>query len=210
MWEEITKHSGIVLGLAISLYTIYTHVEKRVLRRRRQYALLRNLHQEIAYFSDLATNLARRADQAMTRYKPKYVGRPLPYEPTEADALPPDAQVSTLWLVRRAKHLIDYKLRLDIEKLGEMLHRGQLEALFDLLTARRVYIQVLATRAMDLEAFPRSSDALIRFAAVAHLNIESVKGKLNAFAGSLGLPGADFEVQATDAAAPPPDAAPRR
>jgi hypothetical protein len=41
-------------------------------------------------------------------------------------------------------------------------------------------------------------------------NIESVKGKLNAFAGSLGLPGADLEVQATDPAAPPPDPAPRR
>jgi len=207
MWEEITKHSGIVLGLAISIYTIYAHVEKRVLRRRRQYALLRNLHQEVAYFSDLASNLARRADQVKTRYQPKYVGRPLPYEPTDNDALPQEAEVSSLWLVRRAKHLIDYKLRLDIEKLGEMLHRGQMEALFDLLTARRVYIQVLATRAMDLEAFPRSSDALIRFAAVADLNIESVKSKLNAFATSLGLPGAELEVQTAEAAPPAPEAA---
>lgn len=198
MWEEIAKHSGIILGLAISIYTVYTQIEKRVLRRRRQYALLRELHHEVAYFSELATNLGRRAEQVVTRYQPKYVGRALPYEPTEADALPAEAQVATLWLVRRAKYMIEYRLRLDIEKLGEMLHRGQLEALFDLLAARRAYIQVLATRAMDLEAFPRSSDALIRFAAVAQLNIGAVRSRLDAFAASLGLPGPALEAPAAD------------
>lgn len=59
--------------------------------------------------------------------------------------------------------------------------------MFELMAARRVYIQVLAARAMDLDAFPRRPGVLVRFVGVAHLNVSDVNEKLQAFAETLGL-----------------------
>ncbi len=72
--------------------------------------------------------------------------------------------------------------------MGAILDHRQADALFDLLAAQRIYVQVLRTRTVDLEAFPRRPGVLKRFVGVAMLNTEPMAEKLAAFAASLGIP----------------------
>jgi hypothetical protein len=187
MWSELLSNGELVLGLAISVYTVYTYVESRVLRRRQQYGLLKNLHAELSYFLSLASSLGQRAGQAKALYE-DYLSGSYPGPAADDDALPEEAEAVGRWLVERANHLIDYPVPIDVEKLGGVLNRRQADALFELLATRRVYLQVLATRAMDLEAFPRRPGVLARFAGVAHLNVGALETKLDLFAQALGLP----------------------
>lgn len=186
MWSELIKNGGLVLGLAISIYTIYSFVETRVLRRRQQYALLKNVHEEFSYFLVLASALANRANQAEKLYE-QYLDGSFPDPAADRDELPEDAETIGRWLVKRASHLISYPITIDIEKLGAILNRRQTDTLFELMAVRRVYIQVLTTRAMDLETFPRRPGILARFVGVAHLNVSALNEKLKAFAKALGL-----------------------
>lgn len=186
MWDLIATNSGVVLGLAISAYTIYSYVEARAIRKRRQYAFLHYLYQELSYFTGLAAHVGRRADQVREVYKEHLRGS-FPNPAAEKDELPPEVDAHSKWLVQRATHLIEYDIPLDIEKLGAMLNKSQIGELLEVMTARRVYLQVLATRAMDLEAFPRKPGVLARFVAVAQLNVPEMNKKLSEFASTLGL-----------------------
>lgn len=186
MWIELAKSGGLVLGLAISIYTMYSFIETRILRKRQQYALLKNVYEEFSYFLVLASALANRARQAAKVYE-KYLDGSYPAPAADEDKLPEDAESIARWLVQRANHLISYPMPIDIEKLGAILDRRQTDALFHLMSTRRRYIQVLATRAMDLDAFPRRPGVLARFVAVANLNVPDSNEKLKAFAKALGL-----------------------
>jgi hypothetical protein len=186
MWSELIKNGGLVLGLAISIYTIYSFVETRVLRRRQQHALLKNVHEEFSYFLVLASALANRADQAKKLYE-HYLKGSYPAPAADKDELPEDAETVGRWLVKRANHLVGSPITIDVEKMGAILNRRQAHALFELMAARRAYIQVLNTRAMDLDAFPRRPGVLARFVGVAHLNVSVLNDKLKAFAKALGL-----------------------
>jgi hypothetical protein len=189
-WHEVVdlaKNGGLVLGLAISLYTVYSYVEMRIRRRRAQYALLKNMYDEFSYFIGLASALAKRAGQAHDLYVQYRSSTSYPSPAADEDLLPDDAEVVCRWLVRRAYHLTGYPLPVDMEKLGILLNRRQADALFALLTARRGYVQVLATRAMDLEAFPRRPGVFFRFVGVTALNNQDLNDKLQAFAKTLGM-----------------------
>lgn len=203
MWIELAKNGGLVLGLAISIYTIYSFVETRILRRRQQYALLKNVYEEFSYFLVLASALANRANQTEKVYE-QYLDGSYPAPAADKDKLPEDAETLAHWLVKRANHLISYPMPLDIEKLGAILNRRQTEALFHLMAARRVYIQVLATRAMDLDALPRRPGVLARFVGVAYLNVSDLNEKLKAFAKALGLSTPELSGDSPHAAAPNP------
>jgi len=183
-WIDLAKNGGVVLGLAISIYTVYSLVEARILRRRQQYALLKNVYEEFAYFLALAAAMAKRASQAEELYAKHFTGV-YPAPPADQDTLPEDAERVGRWLVKRAHHLTSYEVPMEIEKLGAILNRRQADALFELLAARRVYVQVLATRAMDLDAFPRRPGVFARFTAVAHLNVPDLNARLQALARAL-------------------------
>ena len=165
---------------------MYTFVETRLLRRRQQYALLKNVYEEFSYFCGLASSLANRATQAEKLYE-QHFKVPYPAPAADQDALPEDAERVGRWLVKRANHLTSYPLPMEIEKLGAVLNRRQADALFALIAARRVYVQVLTTRAMDLDAFPRRPGVFARFVGVAHLNVFSLNENLKAFANALSL-----------------------
>lgn len=185
VWLDLAKNGGLVLGLTISIYTVYSLVETRILRRHQQYALLKNVYAEFSYFIGLASSLAKRATQAEKLYAQSLNGN-YPAPAADQDTLPEDAERVSHWLVLRANHLTDYALPIEIEKLGATLNRQQMDALFALIAARRVYVQVLTTRAMDLEAFPRRPGVFARFVGVADLNVVDLNEKLNAFAKTLG------------------------
>jgi hypothetical protein len=134
----------------------------------------------------LTTSLTRRANQVKEQYAPHLDG-PHPAPAACKDKLPDDAERLSRSLVKCAGHLTSYPISIDVEKLGANLNHSQIEALFELMAARRVYVPVLATRAIDLDAFPRRAGVLARFVRVARLNVSDVNDKLQAFAKTLGL-----------------------
>lgn len=119
---ELARNGGLVLGLAISLYTIYSFVEAQVLRRRQQHAMLKNVYEEFSYFLVLASSLAKRADQVRKQYQP-YLGGPYAAPAADKDELPEDAEPLGRWLVRRADYLTSYPITIDVEKLGAKLNQ---------------------------------------------------------------------------------------
>jgi hypothetical protein len=187
MWETLAENGGAVLGLAISIYTVYSFAETRIERRRKQYAFLRNLHDQLTYFVNLSRSLSQRAKQAMDLYREHYKNRDFPSPAAECDELPEAAEAVSRWLVQRAEHLNSYPVSVDLNTLGEMLTRSQIDALLELENQRRIYLQVLSTRTMDLRSFPRKRGVLARFADVTHLNIAPIDTALAGFATSIGF-----------------------
>ena len=179
---------GVVLGLAISVYTIYSFVDARITQNRQQYALLKQIDHESKYFITLAQALKGRAQQVEKLYADSLKQPSFPEPAQDKDSLPEDAERVSRWLAARANHLAEYRIPIEIDKVGAILDRKQADALFDLLAAQRIYVQVLRTRTVDLEAFPRRPGVLKRFVGVAVLNTEPMAEKLATFAASLGIP----------------------
>jgi hypothetical protein len=180
---------GVVLGLAISIYTIYSFVEARLEQKRKQYALLKHINSEFEYFIALSTSLGQRAREAESVFADSFTQLSFPNPARDEDSLPAEAERLSRWLVARAKHLMDYEIPIEIENVGAILNRKQADALFLLLEARRGYIQVLSTRTIDLGLFPRRPGVLKRFVGVAVLNVDPMRAHLKAFAESLGHAG---------------------
>jgi hypothetical protein len=187
MWNTVAQNSSLILGLAISAYTIYLFIETRVTRRRQRYALLRNLQMQSEYFIALAGALSKRAQQVVELYVVNHAGESFPQPGAEKDSLPDEAEKETRWIVSRAEHLLTYQITIDIEKIGSILNRRQMESLLDFMHSHLVYTQVIATRTVDLKAFPKRKGVLWRLAAVAAINIEEVNKQLNALRVSLGI-----------------------
>jgi hypothetical protein len=186
VWERLAESGTLVLGLAISLYTVYTAGEARILRRRRQYAFLKHLDQNLKYFGGLASHLGRRARQVKELYDDPERQPGFPNPVAEESSLPDSVEPVSRWLVQRVRHMMDYEASLDVESVAGMLNRRQMDALLAVVAARRTYLTVLYTRTMDLEAFPRKLGVLMRFIAVTHLNAEELNEKLRTFSASLG------------------------
>lgn len=185
---EWLKSGEAILGFAISLYTIYSFVEARVRERRQRYALLKQLTSELDYFILLADSLGSRAQQVSKEYASFLAQLSFPAPASDSDTLPPAVEPAARWLVARAKRLAEYAIAMDMEKVGAILNRQQTDALFELVESRRVYVSVLMTRALDLEAFPRRPGVLKRFVAVSVVNAAPMREKLQAFASALSLP----------------------
>jgi hypothetical protein len=179
---------AVILGLAISLYTVYSFVDARISRNRRRYALLQQVSAELDHFIGLALGLSGRAQQAMDLYAPHFKAGAFPAPASEADSLPHEAEATSRWLAARAKQLVDYQMPLDIDQIGAILSRRQADALFALLKERRNYLRALSTRAIDLEAFPLRPGVFKRFAVVAIVNVDPMRTRLAAFARSLAQP----------------------
>ena len=185
MWTTLAQNAALVLGLAISIFTIYTAVQKQVEQRRGRYAMMGRLRADAAYFISLAVALSSRAEQVKELYAPNPpVGFPSPA--AERDSLPEGSQEAVQWLVARAEHLLAYSLPIDIEKAGSMLTRRQIDALLQFLTSFRRDMEILATRTFDLKMFPRKMGVLYRFAAVAW-QVGGLKSLLDDFEASLEL-----------------------
>jgi hypothetical protein len=152
-WGLLAENGGAVLGIALSLYTVFSTVDGHLRRRRERHALLRQLREEVSYFVLLARHLAKRSEQVVAFYKIPLVAHPEPA--ADEDSLPSTAAEHVKWLVSRARHLTEYPLAIDVKELASMLNTRQIDRLLDVKKAQRIYLQVLATRMLDLEAFPR-------------------------------------------------------
>ena len=175
MWEDLGEGSELVLGIAIALHTLYQFATHYFEQQRQRQALIRTLHAELSYFLSLAGSLAGRASQAVEALRAHLDAQGFPDPAKEADSMPESALPLAAWLVDRAERLAAYRFSVDVEQIGSMLNRRQIDALMNFLDAHRRYVEILMTRALDLKAFPRKRGVLRRFAGVVLLNIDSLK-----------------------------------
>lgn len=176
---------AVVLGIAISLYTLYSFVDVRITRNRQRYALLQQVNAELDHFIGLALGLSGRAQQAIDLYAQYFKSGAFPDPAREADGLPNEAEATSRWLATRAKQIVGHEMPLDINQIAAILNRQQADALFALLKERRTYLRALSTRASDLEAFPLRAGVFKRFAVVAIVNVDPMRTGLSEFARSL-------------------------
>ena len=108
-----------------------------------------------------------------------------PSDPKSSTGTP--TAIGSGFMVKRAKHMIEYEIPIDVEKLGEILNKAQIDSFLEVMQERRIYLQVLTTRMLDLEAFPLKPGVFVRFVGVAQLNVAGMNEKLGIFAKSLGL-----------------------
>jgi len=185
-------HVGVaVLGAAVLIQTLTAFVESRTTVRRQRYVLLRQVTNDMEYFIALALALGSRARQVEQRYAAQLAAPGYPDPVGDVDGLPESARETSAWLVARAHQLASHEVARELHDIGGTLDRAQADALFAVLEARRVYLEVLTTRAMDLAAFPRRPGVLKRFVGVAELNVGHIRELLEEFAGSLELPPPD-------------------
>lgn len=188
MFETILKNVALLLGLAISAHTIWSVVELRVTRRRQRHALLRALALKYEWFAVMAGSLNGRANKVVAKHAPADAGETWPNPADEKDTLSDEAVEDVKWLVERAEHLLDYELPLDLEKLGGMLTKGQVDALLEFVRSQQQYLEVLRTRTIDLRMFPRKKGVLHRFTLLtAGPNLKNMGDRLNAFQRALGV-----------------------
>lgn len=180
-----------VLGAAVLIHALTAFAEARTTLRRQRYVLLRQVTNDLEYFIALALALATRARQVELKYAAQLAGPGYPDPAGDDDSLPESARETSAWLVARAHQLAAHEVARDLDRVAGTLDRVQADALFAVLEARRVYLEVLTTRAMDLAAFPRRPGVLKRFVGVAELNVGRIRELLEEFAVSLELPPPD-------------------
>lgn len=169
---SLAENAALVLGLAISVYTIYAAAEAWVQRQRSRRALLEGLRSELARLLQLTAIVAVKADQLSARM--------LQQGPSTADAIDLAA------LRARVDHLVQRGHRWDLEHLGPILNRRQLGAFLQLTDALDLYRTRLTLRTAEYDAAPDRDGALARFLSSAGLVDDvDLRDRLAAFEKSL-------------------------
>jgi hypothetical protein len=155
MWKALAENSALILSLVISIHTTYSFFKDGIAYQRQRHGLMRSLQLENEYFIVLAESLAQRTKQVVDLHVKPKPGEFYPSPAEEKDSLPEESEPAVRWLSARLDHLIALPPPVDFEKLGGMLNRRQIDTLVQFVADRRTYTQVLATRAIDLKAFPQ-------------------------------------------------------
>lgn len=175
MWKEALENSALILGLAISAYTIYSAIDSYMIRLRQRSAITQGLHIKMKYMITLADSLAKRAERIVNRYPVKIESG------SQRGGLPEESRDDVEELLIRAFHVLEFQQDWDEEKLGGVLNKEQLEAFLGFLSAFQTYREVLTVRARQLKRAPDNAAELSRLRTVANLNLAPVKENVEQF-----------------------------
>lgn len=174
MWKAALENSALVLGLAISLYTVYSVVAGIVAQRRERRALLGHLKIRFEYFITLAESFAERAQKVFEKH---HVDIPSAAYVKLPDAAKEDVAV----LLLRASHLIEFEISWDSEKIGAILNEQQIAHFLQVMKQLQVFREVFTVRANELKLQPDNAAALSRLSTVAGWNLATLKEQYQGF-----------------------------
>jgi hypothetical protein len=152
----LASNAALVLGLAISLYTIFSAAESWLTRQRGRRALLEGFRAELARLLQLTAIVAAKADG---------IGERMRNEGLSAA----DVRTDLAALRARVEHLTSRGHRWDPATLGPLLNRRQLAAYLRLVDGLDLYRTRLTLRTAEYEAAPDRDGTLTRFLASAGL-----------------------------------------
>lgn len=164
--NTLLENSALVLGLAISLYTIYAATDSFLVRRRQKLAVIRTLQSKIKYLLTLANSFADLAKNTKDKY--------IKGDVRDKDPMPDEAKEDVEFLLLRGMHLLDFQVEWESESLATALTEAQLELFMKFVEAHQVYWEVLTVRINHLEKFPHLAKPLALLVLPATLNLQDM------------------------------------
>ncbi len=174
--KNALEFAALILGLAISLHTVFSVGHSFVERRRELRALIAELRFHFNMMLRLVPILAGKA----TRFQKKYS------EVIAQMKLPDEAWAELEVLKTRAKQIIALAPDLEPSKWGAKLNRRQLRFFMAFLDDYQLYQDRLALRFEEFNAAPGRPGALARFLACAALDDVNLPGRFRDFEQSMG------------------------
>ncbi len=176
MWAILLENAALILGLVISIYTIYSAADSYFLRRRQRLAIIRSLRIKLRYLFILAGSFAALVSNAKDKHVVEFQ--------SQQELLPDEAADDVERVLLRASHLLSFDIDWDAEKIASALSKDQIENFLAFIEKYQTYKEVLTVRTSQLEKFPTMAGPLLRLSAVASVNLEDMKNTHEAFEAS--------------------------
>jgi hypothetical protein len=107
----LLEYAALVLGLAISLYTVYSAIDNLLIRRRQKMAVVRTLRTKLKYLFTLADSFAALVNKTREKH--------IKGDVRDRDPMPEGAQDDVELLLLRGAHLLDFDVEWESESLGK-------------------------------------------------------------------------------------------
>ncbi len=173
MWTLLLENAALILGIVISVYTVYSAIDGHLLRRRQRLVLVRSLRIKLRYLMLLASSFSALAKKTKDKHVP---------ESKSLDAKLPEAASEDVQMVLlRSEHLLNFDIDWDAEKVAAALSSEQIESLLHFIEEYQTYKEVLTVRTRQLEKLPNFAGPLLRLSAVAAINLDDMKSAFNEF-----------------------------
>jgi len=167
MWTNLLENSALLLGLAISAYTLYSAVDGIIIRRRQRLAAMRGLRTKLKYLFTLANSFAQLVGTTVEKH--------IKGDVRDKDPFPEDARDDVNLLLLRGLHLLEFKIEWESESLGRALTEAQLEAFLNFVEKYQLYREVLTVRINHIKNFPNLAKPLAILEMPATHNFEVMK-----------------------------------
>jgi hypothetical protein len=177
LWKDVLDHAAIILGIAISAYTIYSIIHSHIERTREFRLILEEFRLEFEVLLQLISILSVKAKN----FQELHLGKAV-----QGDQLRPsmEAKAYLKLIEARAQQILTLTPKLDLPRSGIRLSKKQLDLLIAFLESFRLYRTRLELRLQEYKATPDSLDVLTRFISSAELD-ENTSDKFMAFTRSL-------------------------
>ncbi len=169
MWKTALENSALILGIAISIYTVYSAFDRFLLRRRQNKVTIRSLCVKTKYLLSLAVILAKRTSETVEKYKAHFESE------SKSVELPEGFRDDIAGLLNLTFHILGLKLEWNEEKLCSALTDGQLDAVLKFLDSHQSYHDILTFRAKQLELSPDNFEQLKLLKGFANWNLVIMK-----------------------------------
>lgn len=182
--QLVLDNSALLLGIAVSVATIVTVVQAHRARSRERTAILRRIDVEYSRVVTVAGALSNRAQQVGSGYA-RSAGEYWASPSKEEDSLPESIERDVEWLIVRTNQVLSYKVPL--EHLSPLLSAPHLDAVAEFARVHSRYVEVVGTRAADLDVYRRKKGVLVRFCSVVTLHGDQLREAHEVLRTTLGL-----------------------
>ena len=153
--EKLLQLAALILGIGISIHTVYMIIRAQIARNRERKAVGTELRVQYEMIISLANILSGKARSFQKKYhKPELMG--LDLESTQA-------QNELKYIVAQTQQILDYHPKPDWPRISKLLNKSQMAALIDFSKNYEFYYRRLRKRYDELQALPNQSDVVGRF-----------------------------------------------
>ncbi len=178
-WKDVLDSAALVLGLGISINTIYEIVKSQVVKSRQFRMLIEELNLAFGIHLELIKIVSSKANKFIDEDMPKPMQQNLP-------VLSKSAKDALADIISRTQNILDSSPEVNLSNWAGLLKKNQLAKLMDFLEAYRLYQVRLELRLEGYKSTPDRADVLGRFLASAAMQ-EGLSEKLELFKKSLGV-----------------------
>ena len=178
-WKDILDNAALVLGLGISINTVYEIVRSQVVKSRQFRMLIEELKLAFGIHLELIKIVSSKANEFIDEDMPKPMQQNLP-------VLSKKTKDALADIINRTQNILDASPEVNLSNWAGLLRKNQLAKLMDFLEAYRLYRIRLELRLEGYKSTPDRADVLGRFLASAAMQ-EGLDEKFEIFKKSLGV-----------------------